>query len=155
MRQIPVLLAALVLAACGFSPVYKSGEAANASIIVEEIPGRSGHILRKALLEQLAVGLPGLEDGATLTISLDEDLRRLALRPDQAASRTDIRAEGNYVLAFPDNAISGEVNVETSFNVPDAPYGDIAAQIDASDRAMNELARRITDDIRIKLATAK
>jgi len=155
MKHVTLLFAPILLTACGFSPVYKSGAAATgASIVVEEIPGRSGHVLRKALLQELAVGLPGVED-ATLTVSVDEDLRRLALRPDQAASRSDVSAEGRYVLAFPDNAISGVVEVETSFNVPDATYGDIAAQIDASERAMSKLARRITNDIRIKLAAQK
>ena len=49
-------------------------------------------------------------------------------------------------------AVNGSVDVETSFNVPDAPYGDIAAQTGASDRAMRLLAKRIIDDLRIQLS---
>ena len=151
----PTLFALFTLTACGFQPVYAPGAVANTgSIAIDDIPGRSGHMLRKALLQQLAPGVPGIEN-ATLTITLDEKLVRLALRPDQAASRTDIRATGRYVLATSDNAISGLVRAETSFNVPDAPYGDIAAQTDASQRAMDLLAGRIVSDIQLQLTTAE
>ncbi|NJK42732.1 MAG: hypothetical protein HC937_03505 [Aquincola sp.] len=49
-------------------------------------------------------------------------------------------------------SLKGAVDVETGFLVPDSPYGDIAAQTSASDRAMRMLAKRIADDIRLKFA---
>ncbi len=154
MKRLILLLATpVIFGACGFQPVYApaASSAEYGSIIIDDIPGRSGHALRKALMQQLAPGLPGFNN-ATLTVTLDEKLARLAFRPDQAASRTDVRATGRYVLATQDNAISGRVTAETSFNVPDAPYGDIAAQTDASQRAMNLLAQRIVSDIQLQLA---
>jgi len=143
----------LLVGACGFQPVYApSGSSADrGNVAIDDIPGRSGHALRKALMQQLAVGLPGLES-SRLTVTLDESLRRLALRPDLAASRTDIFVTGRYVLATSDNAISGKISAETSFNVPDAPYADIAAQTDASQRAIDLLAQRIVSDIQIQLS---
>lgn len=154
MRQIAIALLALTLAACGFTPLYAGGASAG-NINIETIEGRAGHALRKALLQELAPGLPGLEGGATLSIELDENIGRLALQPDEAATRTDIIVSANYVLAWSDTAISGRSAAETSFLVPDAPFSDIAAQIDASDRAMLILARRIADDLRIKTANAR
>ena len=44
--------------ACGFTPLY-GGETAGNLVTVEEIEGRAGHALRKALLQNLAAGLPG------------------------------------------------------------------------------------------------
>jgi LPS-assembly lipoprotein len=44
--------------------------------------------------------------------------------------------------------------VETGFLVPDSPYGDIAAQTNAGDRAMRVLAKQIADHIRLKFAGA-
>ncbi len=159
MKQIVFAFLALMLvgplAACGFTPLYAGGAGGSGKVTVEQIDGRSGHALRKALIQQLAPGLPGLDQQATLTIVLDEDLRRLSLQPDQAATRTDIIVNANYVLAVSDNAISGKVEAETTFSVPDAPFADIAAQIDASDRAMTLLARRIVDDLRLKMAAEK
>lgn len=154
MKQIAIALLALTLSACGFTPLYAGGASAG-NINVELIEGRSGHALRKALLQELAPGLPGVDGGATLSIELTENIGRLALQPDEAATRTDIIVSANYVLAYSDTAISGRSAAETSFLVPDAPFSDIAAQIDASDRAMLVLARRIADDLRIKTANAE
>ena len=151
MKHLAFILSAFLLSACGFSPVYSSA-ANSSSIIVDDIPGRSGHELRKSLIRELAAGLPDV-DSARLNVDLDEDLRRLSFRPDEAAARTDIQAEGRYVLVVGETTVSGKVSTETSYNVPDAPYGDIAAQTDASKRAMRKLASAIVDDIRLKLAT--
>ena len=149
MRKLAFILSALALTACGFSPVYGAG-ATSSNIVIEDIPGRSGHELRKALIQELAAGLPGV-DSASLNVDLEEKLARIALRADAAAARTDIRATGKYVLVLNDTTISGRVRTETSYNVPEEPYGDIAAQVDASKRAMRKLAGAIVDDIRIQL----
>ena len=63
--------------------------------------------------------------------------------------------KADYVLSFGDNAIAGSSSAESSFLVPDAPFSDITAQIDATDRAMLILARRIADDLRIAMANAQ
>ncbi|MEO0548635.1 MAG: hypothetical protein AAFZ91_01850 [Pseudomonadota bacterium] len=152
MKQALIVFLALSLSACGFTPLYATDVSGSNMIEVEQINGRSGHSLRKALIQHLAPGLPGLEGPATLTIDLDDKLERLSLQADQAASRTDAVAEARYVLAFRGNAISGRVEAETSFLVPSTPYADIPAQIDATERAVGVLARRITDDMRLKLA---
>ncbi len=151
MKQIAITLFALALAACGFQPVYAPQSLDSGSVIVEPIEGREGYELRKNLLQRLAPGLPGVESGGVLTIELKTDLARLAFQPDQAASRTDVRATADYVLTTGETAISGKIRAESSYNVPDAPFADISAQIDATDRVMTLLSRRIVDDMRIKL----
>lgn len=151
MRSFAAALLALTLTACGFTPLYAGG-GASGNINIETIEGRAGHALRKALLQELAPGLPGLDQPASLKIILDENIARLALQPDEAATRTDIIVNADYVLAYDGGAISGDSSAETSFLVPDAPFSDIAAQVDATDRAMLLLARRIADDLRIKAA---
>ena len=154
MKQFAIALLALTLSACGFTPLYAGG-ANGGNINIETIDGRAGHSLRKALLQELAPGLPGVDGPATLSIELNENIGRLALQPDEAATRADVFANASYVLSYSDTAISGRSAAETSFLVPDAPFSDIAAQIDATDRAMLVLARRIADDLRIKTANAQ
>lgn len=156
MKHLITALFLIALAGCGFQPVHspRSTSLSAGNISVPEIPGRSGHMLRKALIAELATGLPGIE-AATLVVTLDEDLNRLAIRPDEAAARTDIIARGRYVLDTGETAISGGAQAETSFNVPVATFADIASQTDASERAMIVLAQRIADDLRLKLATLK
>jgi LPS-assembly lipoprotein len=155
MRHLFLSLALVGLAACGFQPVYapSGGSLAGQSTIsVEPIKGRAGHVLRRALQQELAIGLPGVTQSATLNVVLDEDLTRLAFQPDGAASRSSVIAYGRYVLASESGAVNGSVDVETSFNVPDSPFGDISAQSGASDRAMRLLAKKIVDDLRLQLA---
>ena len=154
MKQFAVALFALTLSACGFTPLYAGG-AGTGNIAIEQIDGRAGQALRKALLQELAPGLPGLDNPASLSIDLREQIGRLALQPDEAATRTDIIVSARYVLAYDDGTLSGNSAAETSFLVPDAPFSDIAAQIDATDRAMLLLARRIADDLRIKMANVE
>ncbi|MFN7056560.1 LPS assembly lipoprotein LptE [Hyphomonas sp.] len=157
MRQLLALLLFAFVAACGFQPVYAPSGGAFVSagkIEVAPISGREGHMLRRALLQELAAGLPGIEEPVTLTVSLNSNLSRLRLQPDGAASRSSVRANGNYRLQGSGTNLRGRVEVETGFLVPDSPYGDIAAQTSASDRAMRLLAKQIADDIRMKLAAS-
>ena len=158
MKRIFTALALVSVSACGFQPVY-GGSAASLSgrgnVTVDQIDGRTGHELRKALLQELSAGLPGLEGGATLTVAVEDNVRRLAFKPDGAASRSGYVLEGRYVLAFEQDAIAGEVETTVNFNVPEDPYADITAQNDASKRAASDLARQIVDDLRIKLTTGK
>lgn len=150
-----VACSGLSLAACGFQPVYApvDGKYADAGLIdVEPIAGRAGHMLRQALLQELALGVPGLTEQVTLNVDLDDQLSRLAFQPDGAASRSSVLATGNYSLSGETVSVTGSVDVETGFLVPDSPYGDIAAQTSASDRAMRMLGKRIADDIRLQFA---
>ena len=150
MKQLVLAFALFGLTACGFQPVY-APDSSGSSIVVEPIEGREGYELRKALLLRLGAGLPGVDDGAVLSIELDQNLSRLAFQPDQAASRTDVIAVADYVLTTSDGAVSGKISAETSYNVPTEPFADIAAQVDATERVMTLLARRMVDDMRIKL----
>ena len=155
MKRLLIALA-LVLPSCGFQPVYAPGGSANfvsGNITVAEIPGRSGHMLRRALQQELAAGLPNLEGPATLTVKIDENLTRLQFMPDGAASRSSYIAHGFYTLSAESSSITGDAGAETSFSVPDSPYGDISAQTSAADRTMRQLASRIVDDMRLKLST--
>jgi len=148
-----LMIAATSLAACGFAPVHSSTLGAgysSSNVTIPEIPGRAGHELRKALVEEFAAGLPGIEN-ATLTVSLKERLGRLAIRPDEAAARTDLTVTGRYVLDTGEDAITGEAGADTSYNVPLSAFGDIAAQTAATEQVMSLLAQRIADDLKLQL----
>ncbi len=156
-----LLASALLLAGCGLRPVYGKDSGFNAGnagpIRVAEIPGRTGFELRKALIRELEVGLPGIDEPALLTVTVNEKLRRLAFEPDGAASRASVRAAGRYSLELGDGTThQGDAIGEAFFNVPpNAPYGDIAAQSAAGDRAADVLARNIVQDLRLQLVGAR
>ena len=141
------------LAACGFTPVHSSTVglgSPSSNITIPEIPGRGGHELRKALVEEFAAGLPGIET-ATFTVSLTERLNPLSIRPDEAAARTDFISIGRYVFDTGETVLTGTVRANTSYNVPFSVFGDVASQQAATKSLMSVLAQRITDDIKLKL----
>ena len=149
MRQILAALSILALSACGFTPLYATG-AGTGNISVEQIDGRAGYVLRKDLLQRLAIGLPGVDESASLNVTLETEIDRLALRPDESAARTDFVARAEYILFLEGEAVTGRVEATTSYQVPDEPFADIPAQTDAEERAMSLLAARIVDDLRFK-----
>lgn len=149
MKHFLIALSALTLTACGFTPLYATGAGAG-NISVEEIDGRAGYTLRKELMQRLAIGLPGIDEPASLSVTLDNELERLALQADEAAARTDFVARADYVLFLDGEPITGTVQATTSYQVPDSPFADIPAQTDAQNRAMSLLAARLVDDLRLK-----
>lgn len=153
-RLLTLLLASLALTACGFRPLYAGQSGARGIsgqyIDIEEIPGRSGYMLRQALLRDLSTGLPGIESGAILTISLDESVDRATLLPDGAVSRSFFNAEGSYVLTSSQGSIQGEAISQVPFAATESPYTDVSAQTYAAERAMHELSKKIVDQLRIQ-----
>lgn len=152
-RLIPVLLASFALAACGFRPLYAGQGSSGGTgqlIAIEEIPGRSGYMLRQALLRDLSTGLPGIESGAVLTVTLDERVDRATLLPDGAVSRSFYNAEGDYVLTTSQLAIQGDAKSQVPYAATESPYSDVSAQTYAAERAMKELSRKIVDQLRIQ-----
>ncbi len=153
MKVLFALIALLSATACGFQPVYSSAGASDyrGNVDVLQIDGRSGHFLRKALLREIGPGLPGLESGI-LSVEYEERINRLQIRGDAAAARSNVNTTSQYVLETGEATLRGELRSTATFTAPEAEFADISAQVDASERAMDLLARRIVDDIRIKLA---
>lgn len=150
-----LLSAALAsLGGCGFQPLY-AGSSFNGtsdnSIRVEEIEGRSGYLLRQNLVRELAIGLPGYDQQAVLTVQLDESLSRAALLPDGAVSRSFIIAKGTYFLESDAGVLEGDAEVQVPYAATNSPYADVAAQIQSSKSAMNELARQIVNELRLQV----
>ncbi|MEE2921474.1 LPS assembly lipoprotein LptE [Hyphomonas sp.] len=154
MRHILAIAALTLMAACGFQPVYSSGATAASAgnITVAKIDGRAGYEMRRALLEELAIGLPNVTGPATLEVTLKEKLSRLTFETDGTARRSSVSATGRYVLIYGDQSISGRQDAELSFAVPDNPYGDVANQTGASNRVARLLAKKIVDDLRLQLS---
>ena len=151
-RLLPLLLP-LALGACGFQPVYSPALSANSSPLqIEEIPGRAGHELREALILETRNGLPGMQGKAGhMAVLLEERVLQTGFRCDGSAFRAVLRLNAQYVVDIEGKSVTGEQSAETNYDVPDAPFADVASQNDATERTARELARRITDDLIIKL----
>ncbi|MCI4645138.1 MAG: LPS assembly lipoprotein LptE [Hyphomonadaceae bacterium] len=147
----------MAVAACGFRPVHGTQFSAEQSPLqIEEIAGRAGHELRESLIQETRNGVPGApEAGGLLVVDLDERILNTGFRTDGSAFRATIRLRARYVADFGEQAISGTVSSETNYDIPDAPFADIAAQNDAMQRAAGDLARKISNDMIFQLARSE
>ena len=107
MMRLLILALALSLAGCGLRPMYAGGSSGAVAtslraIHVEEIPGRSGWLVRKALVERLGGEISG-NAAYRLEVELDDDLTGFGIRGDSAVTRErrTLRARYRLVDASP------------------------------------------------------
>lgn len=149
----------LLLAACGFQPMYApaAGGQAIGPVQVTQIDGKAGHVLKRELDRILAV-----EDSASapmiLEITLSEQVTQLGIRRDESATRAELRLIANYVLTPPPNqgqAMRGSVFTVVNYDIPTAAFGEIAAQDDARERAAETMAQRFRAELALRVAQAR
>ena len=155
------LLASLtiLLAACGFQPMYAPGAGANAigPVQVTEIEGKARHVLRTELTRILAPENDG-SPPMTLEISLIEQIAQLGLRVDESATRAELRLTANSILtpAEPSGRVMrGSVTTVVNYDIPTAAFGEIAAQDDARERAAETMAQRFRAELALRIAQAR
>ena len=150
---------ALLLAGCGFQPMYApsvTGAGAIGPIDVSTIEGKAGHVLKTELDRILAVenhgGPPQL-----LEITLQESVARLGIRLDESATRAELRLTANYVLTPPNGGavLRGSVTSVVNYDIPTAAFGEITAQDDARERAAETLAERFRAELALRLAAQR
>jgi LPS-assembly lipoprotein len=142
--------AAMMLAGCGFSPVYGTSGSSLGPITVAQIDGRAGYFLRSELDRHAA-----LEQGSAapreLTVKLVTSFASAALSVDGLSSRTLYTMTANYILnpaTAGDKPLTGSVTTTVGYESLDQAYGDVALQADAEERAATQIAQRVFDDIR-------
>ncbi len=144
----------LLLAACGFQPMYAppGGGPAIGPVMVEQIDGKAGHVLKIELDRILSVENDG-SPAAVLAIRISERIRRIGLRVDESASRAELRLTANYVLAPPTGRrIRGSVVTVVNYDVPTSAFGEISAQDDARERAAETKAQRLRAELALRMA---
>lgn len=149
----------LLLAACGFQPMYApaGGGGAIGHVEVTQIEGKAGHVLKRELDRILAV-----EDSDAapmiLVITLSEQVTPLGIRVDESATRSELRLVANYVLTPPPNrgaVMRGSVFTVVNYDIPTAAFGEIAAQDDARERAAETMAQRFRAELALRMAQAR
>jgi LPS-assembly lipoprotein len=139
-------VAALPLAACGFTPLYGDPALTGqlSAVEVNTPPGRVGALLREHLDDQFARG--GQPPAYRMNLELSETRYPRGLRVNNIATRYEYVLVANYALtAASSGAVvkRGHARVQVTYDSADQPYASIAAQQDAQDRAAGEAARRI------------
>lgn len=151
------LLAEPLLAGCGFQPLmgqvnHPEVQRSFERIRINPIADRSGQILRNYLLDGLTPrGLQGSEL-YTLSVTLVEPRREIAIRRDDTASRLSYAATVSFMLydrAAQRPIFAGGSSSETTYAVTNSEFATFASQASARDRALQE----VSADIRQQLAS--
>ena len=141
------LASVLLLAGCGFTPLYATPDlgAGLAAVEVTTPEGRAGALLREQLDDALG-RRAGLAPAYRLDVALSELRYPRGVRVDNVATRYEYVLTAAYTLS-PATAgeplKTGKVRVELSYDSADQPYASVIAQQDAQARAAQEAARRI------------
>ena len=157
-RRWAVLAAVLALSACGFHPLYQSrGDAASpiakefASIRINGIADRDGQILRNLLLERLNPDGEPLHPRYVLSVHLTRQMSGIAYQKDATASGGELTLTAVYTLRDTANnaTYGGSAASVISVNYLGARYASVAAERDAENQALTQLA----DSLQDRLAT--
>jgi LPS-assembly lipoprotein len=150
MRTPAIIAMCVLLAGCGFHPMYgRSLEPALASIYVEPIPERDGYELRNTLID--ALHSDGRTEGKLyrLKVTLNESQQGIALQNDATITRYNNTLDAHYTLtnAQGDVLTTGSQTELSDYNVVQSPYATLAAEQDSSKRAAQDMAERIHLDL--------
>jgi len=160
-RRAPLLGAALLLAGCGFHPLYaRHGErgfdADLASIKVNTIADRQGQLLAIALRDGLNPTGEHVDTRYTLDVQLTSTRIDIGLNTTGTASRSEIAMTARYVLrdAKANTAVlQGATHSVSSFDILTDDYATVVAAQSAEQRTVHEVG----DDIlrRLQLYVSK
>ena len=144
-----VLLGALALGACGFTPALAPGGALDSlrnRVAVTAPQTIPGFALRARLVDRLG---PAQAATATLAVSLDEGLDAAALSQAGDILRYNVVGAAGWQLTGADGTIlgSGQVDGFTSYAATGSTVATQAASTDAVGRLMIILADKIVADL--------
>jgi LPS-assembly lipoprotein len=163
MRASSLLIPALclLLVGCGFSPIYGSpGEGgvsvskALGTVVIANIPDRHGQILRNHLIDRMyASGRPA-QPAATLNVSLRSTQTDLGIQKDATTARRQFNLWADYTLLGADGKqlIKGTAHSVVSYSKLDAQYGTVAAEKNATERAIHEVGEQIVNRLSLYYA---
>lgn len=158
----PRLLVCLcvLLAGCGYQPLYGEHGADNASVAdemalirIESIPDRVGQEMYNMLRERLnPYGKPERPKYA-LKVALTERRDNLFLERDETATRANLTLRASFILTRIDDGsivATGLSRSVSSYDILSSQFASVISEQDARLRG----ARAISDEIRTRLALA-
>ena len=151
-----LMIAALVLAGCGYKPMYASsannpGVAGSLTAIsIPEASDRPGQLIRNELISSMQPG-KGEEERYLLNLTTTVADNGVIQKKQPAVTRQAILITTNYELLDRTTGkvlTKGTTFARVPYDVVRQPFADLQAQKDATERA----AREVGADIRTRLA---
>jgi len=157
MRLLGVLFVGFVgmlVAGCGFRPLYGDSGARGdeivresfAGIAVEEPSDRLSQELRNHLIGNLTPR--GLSDTPRYSLRFDlaEDIEGFAFRQDRAVTRERVKLDADIVLVdleTDEPVLQDHATAWAAYDVVQSDYANVISRRDATSRAADQLAERI------------
>jgi LPS-assembly lipoprotein len=150
MRPIILLVATMILSACGLHPLYGGGSGSSVaatlrSVQVTPIAGQAGWLMRNKLVDRL--GAAGESTPIyRLDVTLDDNITAFGIRSDQAATRERRTLRARYQLV---SLASGQVVLDATagsdagIDIVSSDYATVAAE----QTALENLADVVADQI--------
>ncbi len=152
-RGLLVCAVLFLLAACGFSPIYGSRDGKGApttdalsQVFIENIPDENGQKLRNKLMDRMYYGGRPAAPKEILSVALTSTEVDLGIQKDATSMLRELTLRATYTLVNKEDAgtlLSGAASSIVLYSKLDAQYGTLAAQRNAYDRAINEVAEQI------------
>jgi len=159
MMRLAILALALMLSACGLKPMYAGGSSGTvaqglAGIEVSPIEGKSGWLMRNALIDRLGAKPSSGAARYRLDVRLDDKLEGLGLLSDDtvARERRTLRARYQLVdLATGEIVLDATAGSDAGIDVVSSEYATIAAENTALENLTKQVADRIVTRIALTL----
>lgn len=149
-RSSILLLSLVLVSACGFKSVYANHHNSGFSkVYVNEIPTRSGQVLRSELQDLLASNGENLY---SLNVSLQSELRAVGIQDNFRISRYNVVLTADYTLTSNDTGkvvLKDKSIIYSGYDRTVSEFSTFVAEQDATELAAKEAAF----EIRSKLAT--
>lgn len=150
-RPTLVLMICGLLSACGFQPLYGSKGTENiigdfSDIQVGTGKDRIGQLLSNELKHLLNPLRSPQKPKYRLTTVLSESTNSLAVKKTASATRANLIVTSTYTLLSTETGSSlnsGTNSITVSYNIYSSDYATLAAEKDAQNRAIKELAQEI------------
>lgn len=150
MKKLAAIAGCVLLAGCGFHPLYGNNLAPQmSSIYVEPIPEREGYELRNTLIDLLQSDGVAAGKRYFLKINLDQSSQGIALQNDATITRYNNTLAAGYTLTDAQGAVltQGTQTELAAYNVVQSPYATLVAEQDANKHAVQDMAERIRLDL--------
>ena len=163
--RVLALSALLVLAGCGFTPVYGTHGSENGSpvavalndVAIDNIPDRNGQILRNNLIDRMYGKNRPAKPSHTLKVSIHSTEEDLGILANATSTRALLNMYGDYKLVDPqgNEVVKGTANSVASFDKLDQMYGTVAARQDAYERTLHEVSEQIVNRLSLYFSEKK
>jgi len=157
MTRAALLACLLLLTACGFRPLYGEmrSEQNLATVAIENMPGRSGQQLRLLLEDRFYAAVAPAAPQWKLTVTTTNAREDLGIRRDDVATRARLTVTASFTLTRAGETapvFTGSERSFVSFNIFTDPNATSAAEANALDRGLTQLADLITNRVALYLS---